>query len=277
MKKVVFSAPGSVILSGEYGILFGKPALILAIDKGVQVALTETKKHMMSKQYVQEADAIVKKYLKEKNQLFNEKIFRVTVQSNLPRSEFFGYSNALYSALISALLTLYTQKKYSRDEINILTYQLEKKFNSKSYGIRTSASTFGGLLYFRKEFEFLRTISLLHVRIPEYFEKHLFILKEISLLEQADKIPDIIRKEYNTKTSLIEQLLIEQEKITKRIVVSLFKEDVLLFKECLIKKEELEKKLYPHDRISKIVFREDIFEDSRYIPCKQALSGVAAL
>lgn len=34
------SAPGSVMLLGEYGVLFGKPALVCAVDKRIHVTLT---------------------------------------------------------------------------------------------------------------------------------------------------------------------------------------------------------------------------------------------
>ena len=34
------SAPGSVMLLGEYGVLFGKPALVCAVNKRIQVTLT---------------------------------------------------------------------------------------------------------------------------------------------------------------------------------------------------------------------------------------------
>ncbi len=262
MKKIIFSSPGSVILSGEYGINFGKPALVLAINRRVKVIVTETKKSATQNPYVIKAMEIVKNYLKTNIVSYKDRLFKIIIQSKLPELEIFGYSSAFYTALIASLLTFYSQKVPSQEIVNSLSYQLEKRLDKKTYGIRTSVSSFGGLIYFRKEFEFLRTISLLQLQVPKIIEKHLSIPIGVEKYEQYRQIENTIGKRYNINTRAAEQLLSELEKITKRTVLSFIKEDAELYRDCVKREKKLLQELYLKDmslcKTGNISLRQDI-------------------
>ncbi len=244
---------------------FGKPVLILAIDLRIKVMLVELKKSRKHDMYVQKAIAIVCAYFRKNNIPHKQIPFRLEIHSDLPQSDSFGYSSALYTALIASLLAFYSQKTHSLETINSLTYQLEKKLHKKLYGIRTSASTFGGLLYFRKEFDFLRTISLLQIKIPKNIEQSLSIDIELRDSSQIQQIEERIGINYNTNASFMEHLLTVLEKITKRMVLSFVKEDSELFEDCVKKEKEMIQKLCP----KKIQTRR-----KKYISYRQALKGI---
>ena len=44
MNSIRYSAPGKVILSGEHAVVYGKPALVCAIDKRLSVTFTSSNK-----------------------------------------------------------------------------------------------------------------------------------------------------------------------------------------------------------------------------------------
>jgi mevalonate kinase len=235
MKKIIFSAPGSVILSGEYGINFGKPALILAISLRTKAIVTAAKKSVIQAPHIVKATETVQNYLRANSIPYKNRPFNIVIQSEIPKSEVFGYLSALYAVLVASLYAFYSGHSPSQETVGSLAYQLEKELHKKTYGIRTSASSFGGLIYFRKEFEFLRTISLLKIKVPESIEKYIAI--------NANEIENTIGKGYNIDARETERLLSELEKTTKRMVVSFITEDLSLYKDSVRREEELLYKL----------------------------------
>lgn len=243
MKTMSFSAPGSIILSGEYGINFGKPALIAAIDKRVRVTFTPSEKKINDESWINEAVQMSQNYLTKHAILHHHESFECVFESDLPKLETLGYQSALYTVVIAGLLSWYSGQSFSQETISSLAYQLEKKLHKKSYGMRTTVSAFGGLLYFRKEFEFLRTLSLLNIKIPKIIEERLFIVKNQKGIISADEMEKAIGKRYNKDAQDTERLLQESEKITKRMVISFIKEDRNMFKDCLEKNQIVTKQL----------------------------------
>jgi mevalonate kinase len=72
------------------------------------------------------------------------------ISSNIPRGGGLGSSAALSTATAAAWL--HAQNKVTtKDQISTLALQFEKQFHSKPSGIDTTTSTFGGLLWFRRE------------------------------------------------------------------------------------------------------------------------------
>lgn len=254
MKKIVFSAPGSIILSGGALINFGRPALTMAISPRVKTIITEAEKLMVKDTYITEAIKIVQNHFEKNNISYKDKSFDLQVESDIPKEEKFGYSSSLLVAIIASLFFLYSDRLASQEEIALLAYQLEKKLIKKTYGIRTSVSSFGGLIYFRKEFEFLRTTSLLNIKVPKNIERHLMIIDDTG-------IENIIGKNYNINPEKTDKVLFELEKITKRMVLSFIKEDSSLYQDCLRRERELLSSLNKKNsllKMEKIPFSQDI-------------------
>src|SRR5690606_33246391 len=106
-------------------------------------------------------------------------------------------------------------------------------------GVDVSASTFGGLIFYRKEFEFLKTVSALNFKIPKHFEDNLILIDTGKPVESTMEMVSLVGKRYNEDPRHMEQTFASIERVTKRMVVSVVKEDLGLFTECIRENETL--------------------------------------
>ncbi len=239
MKSIRYSAPGKVILSGEHAVVYGKPALVCAIDKRLSVTFNSAKKTEYTDTIFPILEKSVSDFLIAKKITFNKREYTYSVESSIPIGRGLG-SSAAYCACISAgLLELFTGREWEKEEINICAYQMEKYFHKNSSGVDTSTSIMGGLIYYRKEFEFLKTISSLAIKIPKRFIDSLVLIDTGKPNETTGEMVQAVGALYNKESDNMEMLLSEMEKTTKRIIVSLMKEDTLFFKENIQKNEDL--------------------------------------
>ena len=161
MNPIRYSAPGKVILSGEHAVVYGKPALVCAIDKRLSITFTLAENTEYKDDIFPILENSVINFLKTKKIYAKKKGYTYIIESSIPIGRGLG-SSAAYCACISAgLLELFTEREWSKDDINMCAYQMEKHFHKNASGVDTSTSIMGGLLYSRKEFEFLKTKNLL--------------------------------------------------------------------------------------------------------------------
>lgn len=220
-----FTAPGSVILAGEYAMLYGKPALATAIGY-YTTASTDEKPNDEKIQNIEEAVIALLK----KRKLYNGKKIYVRCTSDIPYGQAFGKNDAQIVAIVALMLKMLSEKAHSIEEIPSIAYQIEKQFNDKELGINCAVSVFGGLVYYRKEFEFLKNISSLNMKIPKAIEKKLFVIDTGKQNKPSEEL------KYTKKT---ESIYNEMEKVTKRLVISIAKEDTDFFRESITRYEEL--------------------------------------
>lgn len=243
MRKITYSAPGKVILSGEHAVVYGKPALVCAIDKRLTLTLTESKVTRYTDTVMPIVEGTVREFLGQRKETIKNCGYTYSISSAIPMGRGLG-SSAAYSATIAAgLLELYTGREWSIPEINICAYKIEKYFHKNSSGVDTSTSVMGGLIYYRKEFEFLKTISSLAVKIPKHFTDMLVLIDTGKPAESTGDMVQQVGTFFNTHPARTEALLNETEKITKRFVVSLMKEDNILFQRSIKENESILEKL----------------------------------
>lgn len=231
--KISYSAPAKVIISGEHAVVYGKPALASALDVRLTFTITASKK-THTDTVISSIEAIVKKYLSKKNIVFKDTPFEYAITSQIPVGRGLGSSAALSVASVAVLWELYTGKECETETINNLAYAVEKKFHQNPSGIDNTASCFGGLVYFRKEFEFLKSISLLNSKIPKKIADKLYLIDSGQPIETTKEMVMRVGSFYTSNPKKVEKLLIDIEKQTKRIVVALMKEDAQLFKDSLV-------------------------------------------
>lgn len=205
--KITYSAPVGVILSGEEGIFYGKPAL--------GCTLVQTVSSQGSSRYLDDIIWAIEKFTGNKIPR-NLQNTSAKLPINIP-VDFEGVVAAEIVATTAVLCEQATGQQASQETINNISFMAHKKINPGASGLYTSLSSFGGIIYYRREFEFLKGIYKLPYRIPEQIEKELYI--------SFDKKPDV----YNSSPKEAEKTLLEQEKQTKRIVVAIIKEDKKLF------------------------------------------------
>lgn len=236
MKKIKYSAPAKVIISGEYAAVFGKPAVVCAINLRLAFELWEAKKKNKD-EVIDFIDKKTKEFLRKNNIKYTDKNYDFRIQSEIPIGRRLGSSAALSSSAAAAFLEFYTGKKNSIKTVNQLASEVEKYFHKNSSGVDPAVSCYGGLLYYRKEFEFLRSINRFNTQIPKSIEKNLFMIDSGKSEENTKEMVAMVEKLYKDKTKFIEEIFNGIEKTTKQLALSLVKKDEVSFAKSLVDNE----------------------------------------
>lgn len=229
MKKIVYSAPGKVIISGEHAVVYGKPALVCAIDKRLTISISPSKKSFPLDSGMTVVEKVVKEFLKQKKIFTPPHTYHYSIESSIPIGRGLGSSAALSSAACAALLELYTGQEWSLEEINNCAYKAEQVFHANPSGVDNTSAVFGGLIYYRKEFEFLKTISSLSFTISPQIENNLFLIDSGKPEETTAQMVKNVKELYNRKKGITEKTLLDIEKVTKRFVFSIAENDSVSF------------------------------------------------
>jgi mevalonate kinase len=236
MKQITYCAPAKVILSGEHAVVYGKPALVSTADLRLRFTVTTLMRphESCTNLTILFISNKVKEYLEKNRIKYKNKHFNVQIESDIPIGRGLGSSAALSVAAVSSFLRFYTEKEFEKTVINNLAYQVEKHFHKNPSGVDNSASCFGGLIYYRREFEFLKNMAVLNFKIPQKIEEKLFLIDSGQSLESTAQMVESVGKMYNKKPALVEQILNDIEKVTKRMTVAIVKEDINFFQQCLL-------------------------------------------
>ncbi len=240
MAAITYKAPAKVILSGEHAVVYGKPALICGLGKYMYVTVsdkgeTDTQLLAGSKPVIEAVHTYLKKNYPDK-QL---KIPVISVKNDVPLGRGLGSSAAFAIALSAALLHYHLGEEPAKDTVNSLAYTAEKHFHGTPSGADNTTCCYGGLIYFRKEFEFLKTISALNAKLPEQIESRLLLIDSGKPVEPTSEMVKQVRIFYNEHPNEADEILCKIEKITKRLVVSVIKEDSKGFCEGLQENQKL--------------------------------------
>ncbi|MEM3640727.1 MAG: mevalonate kinase [Candidatus Bathyarchaeia archaeon] len=171
---VVASAPAKVILFGEHFVVYGEPAIVLAIDKRAyaKAELRDDKKLFLrssnlnvagffenedfkveagnpkeAKAKLEPLKCAVEKVL----EIYGEKVgVNVEVNSTVPVAAGLGSSAAVASAVAAAVGTL-LNAKITKEDIFRISYEAEKIMHGTPSGVDPAISTFGGALLFQMD------------------------------------------------------------------------------------------------------------------------------
>lgn len=217
---ITVSAPGKILLLGEHAVVYGKPALLSAVDKRLYVRIKNGKKENIiiktsgKKDLVRETIEVFKKNFS----IGKLPPLEITITSQIPTGSGLGSSAALAAALTGALMK-YVKNLWNPNKINDLAYRIEKTAHGNPSGADNTAVVFGGLVWYRREFDFLRSIWSLPVnlyKIPRFVTVDSGRPKETTREMVAS-----VAKLYDRKRKRVEEFLSEQEKQTKNLLLSL--------------------------------------------------------
>lgn len=228
--KISYSAPAKVILSGEHAVVYGKPALVSAIN--LRLVFTISSRSYQDGNLNKEILIIsqkVKDYLKNQKIDFKDYPFNYKIDTEIPVGRGLGSSAALSVAAAASFLEFYVGRKFDKEIINGLAFEIEKHFHQNPSGVDNSAVCFGGLILYQKKIQ----LTNLNYKIPESFEEKLLLIDSGQPKETTAEMVNFVKKTINKK------VLIDAEKIVSKLILSIKKEDERLFEKCLNDNEKL--------------------------------------
>ena len=137
-EMATWSAPGKIILFGEHAVVYGKPAIAMAIKPRVQVTVRHSR------------------YYQKPNSPYIAECFRIAdvkgsvyVRSQLPSASGLGSSAAVTVATLFAINDEF-ELGYDREQVANLAFEVEKiTQGGRASATDTYVSTFGGLVFIR--------------------------------------------------------------------------------------------------------------------------------
>ncbi len=173
MKKVIVSAPAVITLS-DAGVEYGKPALYASITPRIYVTINQKSKIKNKNQ----GNSFVDKYASFKRFVNKfDKKYKVTSEVSVEIQSLLPLENVISSSIVALVggLRLFHNLSWSPNEINEFAHELKSLLFEDTSGAFTSVATYGGLLWYRKEFDFLKTYWLLPFKLPAHFGKFVLI------------------------------------------------------------------------------------------------------
>lgn len=229
MNTISYSAPAKIHLMGEHSVVHGKPALLAAINKRITVSISDSKISNEDNKVIPEnLQRIIEDTIKAERKISSIPTYSTSISSNIPVGLGLGSSAAMSAAFTASLLT-FLEIKFDNALLFKIAYEGEKLFHGNPSGGDLAVSIEGGLLYFRKEFEFLKSFSHLPFPISKNIQPFVIINSgkpDESTLEMVKNVGQL-KKENPEKINAIFE---DQELQTKNLVLSLKEgdEDLLI-------------------------------------------------
>lgn len=241
MKKVVVSAPGKLHLSGEHAVVYGEPAVLASISKRLYVTLegvnsqdtaeTSWDKIKNDSEY---AAKIVRLF--KKSHPIDLSRVKCKIASDIPAGAGLGSSAALAVALIAAL-SQWIGLPWDVARINELAYKAEQFQHGNPSGGDNTVVTYGGILWYRKELDFLKTFWLLSIKIPRSFP--VFLLVNTGRAETTKELVEYVAKLQKKNRPVFALLLAEMENITRTMVRAIHDENEAALLSAIQKNQQL--------------------------------------
>jgi len=250
------SAPAKIIFSGEHSVVYGQPALAIAINLRCHVKITKDGEGLLitSKNYIQKyyySTAKLENVLSGK--IINSKLdniamavltvfkpneisHKLEINSEIPIGAGLGSSAAVAVATVTAALKIKGQK-YDSKIISDKAFICERIAHGNPSGIDNLISTYGGIVRFQNgnmiklDLEYEIPIIIIDTKIPKETKKMVELVKK-NWKSNPEKYNDIFNK-MGTLTSKIEKellnnnlenignLMLENQKFLEKIGVGI--------------------------------------------------------
>lgn len=207
---ITVSVPGKVHLMGEHAVVYGKPALLAAINRRLTVTVNEGKNNATG--YISDIVAIVQKHFQTK------KKFSIEITSDIPEGYHLGSSAAVAVGTVAAL-SFFLKKVWNPVLFNQLAYEAEKIMHGNPSGGDNTTVTMGGFIWYRKELEFLKSMWQLPFTTTTKLDKF-FLIDTGKPKETTKEMVELVAKQKN-----LQKFFDENERQTKRIATAIKQND----------------------------------------------------
>jgi mevalonate kinase len=218
----IVSAPGKIHLMGEHAVVYGKPALLAAINRRLTVSVQKGRSgvEIVSDQPESYVRHIISLVLKE-YRISGEPDIVISISSEVPAGYHLGSSAAVAVATIGAL-SFFLKKIWNPIAINKLAFEAEKQQHGNPSGGDNTIVTFGGIVWYRRELEFLKSIWQLPFR-PHKNLSHFMLINTGKPRESTKDMVRQVKSDVENPESMekMEHLFDENEKQTRRIAAAL--------------------------------------------------------
>jgi mevalonate kinase len=221
---IIISVPAKIHLLGEHSVVYGKPALLATINRRIFVTIASSKTRKIlgikeSVNQVKELLEILEIEVRRRFKLKKIEPYSISIKSEIPVRSGLGSSATLSAGLTAAILS-FLRKPLDKKIIFDIAYAGEKYFHGNPSGGDLAAVIEGGFLWFRKEFEFLKTFSPLPFKPHKNIKQ--FVLINSGIPEESTK--KMVEKVAKLKAGFpqkVELLFNSQEVLTKQIAIAL--------------------------------------------------------
>lgn len=213
------SVPGKIHLMGEHAVVYGKPALLAAINRRLSVSVEPAETlEIISTEPTDYVRYAVEFLAKEYNLQELPKV-KISITSDVPAGYHLGSSAAVAVGTVGAL-AFFLKHVWNLQAVNQLAYEIEKQQHGNPSGADNTVVTTGGFLWYRKELEFLRSFWQLPITVPLALN-HFHLIDTGRPKEDTGEMVAYVRQQYAAHTSRFEKLFRENEEQTKKITVAL--------------------------------------------------------
>jgi len=226
MNKVIVSVPGKAHLMGEHAVVYGKPALLAAVDLRLSVTVEERapedddvdRMHIISTEPADHVRRAVHYLLSQFRVPERHVPVTVTIRSDIPSGYHLGSSAAVAVALSGAFMYFF-RKLWNPVRINELAYEIEKFQHGTPSGGDNTTVTAGGFVWYRKELEFLK--SIWQLPFPLHKNLHHFVLADTGRpRETTGEMVAFVRERVKAKQDAMYRLFDRNEEQVRRIAVA---------------------------------------------------------
>lgn len=145
----------------------------------------------------------------------------ITIKSDVPQGANFGGSASVAASICGSLFT-YFKKDLDKEKINALVYQIERIAHGNPSGGDNTVIVYGGLLWFRKETEFLKLFQNLEFRDSPKF----LIVNSGKPEESTAEMVTKVAKLFHSRPKYTETIFNQMENFKKEYLLALRKNDL---------------------------------------------------
>lgn len=212
---------------GEHAVVYGKPALVAAVNLRMHVQVENHLPSAAGKKgefeiVSTESDMYVRHIIQkvlDAYKLSQMPSFRLAIHSDIPSGYHLGSSAAVAVGVVSAL-TYFWKKVWNPIAINQLAFETEKFQHGTPSGSDNTAVTMGGIIWYRKELDFLKSIWQLPFGIPAKLN-NFYLIDTGKPKETTGELIGYVKMQNARYPSRFQKIFNVNEEQTKRVITAI--------------------------------------------------------